>query len=223
MILRGSFTAAISGGVTPRALHRMLAEEPFLFRIPWDRTHIFWVDERCVPQSDPASNYGAAREDFLNRIPIPIEQIHPMPGNIPPEDGAMKYQKELMDCLDPPAGELPVLDLVLLGLGKDGHSASLFPGQESLDEKERLVLAVKSGNPNVNRLTMTLPVLNNARRIVFMVAGREKASVVRSVLEDRQADLPAQRIQPIHGKPTWLLDCEAASGRRRINPSTTDA
>jgi 6-phosphogluconolactonase len=189
----------------------MLGEEPFRSNLPWENTDIFWVDERCVPMNDPASNYGTARDDFLERVPIPEAQIHPMPGEGNPEKGALNYQQELLKIFKVRAGESPVFDQIFLGTGKDGHTASLFPGQKALDEMERLVISVKGGDPYVSRLTMTFPVLNHAKRIIFMVSGKNKADIVKTILEFPKAKLPAQRIQPLNGTLTWLLDSESAS------------
>ena len=208
---RGRFIVALSGGSTPRTMHRFLAEKSFCTVIPWDETNIFWVDERCVPFIDQASNYGAARQDLLDHVSIPPNHIHPMPVDMDPEDGAVEYQRAIIDFFQPKENEFPVFDLIFLGIGKDGHTASLFPGQKVLDEKERFIVAVKGGDPHVSRLTMTLPVLNSARKIVFLVAGKEKAKVVKAVLEKKRIHLPAYNIRPINGKLTWLLDREAAS------------
>lgn len=208
---KGFFAVAVSGGSTPRPMHRLLAEEPLRSDVPWDKTHIFWVDERCVSFEDPASNYGTARKDFLEKVPIPAGQIHPMPVEIPPEEGACNYQDKMSSFFQLENKEFPSFDLIFLGLGTDGHTASLFPGQRALEERERLVVAVKGGDPYVNRLTMTLPVLNRARQIVFLVSGKEKAETLRTVFEGNQARLPAQKIHALDGKLTWLLDKEAAS------------
>ncbi len=208
---KGQFFVAISGGTTPRLFHRMLVQEPYVSEIPWDKMHIFWVDERCVPENDAASNYGASKKDFLNRAPISKTQVYPMPGSLSPEDGARKYQKVLMEFFNLKYGQFPTFDLIFLGTGKDGHTASLFPGQKALDERERLVISVKGGDPYVSRLTMTFPVLNHAKRIIFMVSGKNKADIVKTILEFHKAKLPAQRIQPLNGTLTWLLDSESAS------------
>ncbi|MBE9569635.1 MAG: 6-phosphogluconolactonase [Proteobacteria bacterium] len=209
--LKGRFAVAISGGSTPRYMHGILAEEPYLSDIPWEKTHIFWVDERCVPDNDPASNFGLARKDFLDQVPIPQNQIYPMSVEAPPEERAGIYQSALIDFFHLQKGESPVFDLIFLGTGKDGHTASLFPGQKALDERERLVISVKGGDPYVSRLTMTFPVLNHAKRIIFMVSGKNKADIVKTILEFHKAKLPAQRIQPLNGILTWLLDSESAS------------
>ena len=207
---RGRFALAISGGSTPRRLHQLLAEEPHLSRLPWDKTHIFWVDERCLPMTHPDSNFGAAKKDLLDRVPMGPAQVHPMPGWGPPEQGAVTYEKELKAFFQRDEGRVPCLDLIFLGLGQDGHTASLFPGDASLKEEEKWVLRVTGGRPWVDRLTMTFPVLNLARRIVFLAAGKGKAQVLKTVLENPKAQLPAQKVQPCKGSLTWLVDHEAA-------------
>ena len=208
---RGHFAVAVSGGSTPRSMHNMLGEEPFYSDIPWDKTDIFWVDERCVPENDPASNFGLAKKDFLDKIPISQNQIHPMPIEASPEKGAGIYQGILSDFFHLQKRELPVFDLIFLGTGMDGHTASLFPGEKSLDESKRLVISVKGGDPYVSRLTMTFPVLNHARKIILMVSGKNKAGVVKTIIEFPKARLPVQKIQPVNGTLTWLLDSESAS------------
>jgi 6-phosphogluconolactonase len=205
------FTVAISGGSTPRGMHKLLAEEPFRSDIPWNRAHIFWVDERCVPVDDPASNFGLAKKDFLERIPIPLEQIHHMPGEFAPEEGVKKYQEVMERIFQIQKEDFPTFDLIFLGMGNDGHTASLFPGEWPDRAKGRWVMAVKGGNPNVYRLTLTFDVLNRAKRIYFLVSGKEKAPIVRTVLENKEARLPAQKIRPLQGELTWLLDKGAAS------------
>jgi 6-phosphogluconolactonase len=207
----GRFVVAISGGSTPRSIHRLFAEEPCCSEIPWGKTHIFWADDRCVPENSPASNYGRAKKDFLDRVSIPREQIHRMPGEASPKDGALKYQEELANFFYLKGEEFPVFDLIFLGIGEDGHTASLFPGQRALEERERFVVAVKGGDPNVSRLTMTYPVLNRGILIVFIVSGKKKASIVKAVLEEEQRQFPAQMIQPLNGTLVWLLDQGAAS------------
>ncbi len=208
---RGRFAAILSGGSTPRQMHRLLAEEPYFSKITWKKTHIFWADERCVPENDPQSNYGAAQEDFLNRVPIPEMQVHFMPGRSVPEKGARNYRKTLMDFFNIKDDAFPVFDLIFLGMGTDGHTASLFPGQSSLEEREKTIVAVKGGDPNVARLTMTLPVINHASQIVFLISGKEKAQLLKTIFEDKTMRLPAQKIRPIDGDLIWIADRAAAS------------
>jgi 6-phosphogluconolactonase len=207
----GRFIVALSGGSTPRLTHRILGQEPYVKEIPWEKTYLFWVDDRCVPEFSPANNYGTAKKDFLERVPIPLEQVHPMPVGAPPERGASMYQNELETFFRRHGDELPVFDLIFLGIGEDGHTASLFPGQRALEEKEKWVVAVKGGNPDLRRLTMTYTVLNRARQLIFLVSGKEKAAIVRAVFEPVEPPFPAQKIRPVHGTLVWLLDRDAAS------------
>jgi 6-phosphogluconolactonase len=202
---------ALSGGSSPRPMHRLLGEEPYLSEIPWHTTHIFWVDERCVSINDPASNYGAARADFLEGVPIPENQVHPMPADLYPEEGAVAYEKELVEFFQTGPSEIPVLDLICLGIGNDGHTASLFPGHRALDERKRLIITARGGEPAVDRLTMTLPLLNNARNIVFVVSGKEKAMILKAILDGSSPRFPAQMVSPVAGQLTYLLDKDAAS------------
>ncbi len=208
---RGNFFVALSGGSTPRRMHRLLIQESYRSEIPWGQMHVFWVDERCVRSNDPASNFGAAETDFIHQAPIPAGQVHPMPGEMAPELGALKYQEDLVSSFQLREGEFPVFDVIFLGVGADGHTASLFPRQNALNETEKMVVAVKGGDPDVSRLTMTLPVINNAMEIVFLVSGKEKAGVVKSIIESGDQGLPAHKVWPVNGVLTWLLDRDAAS------------
>lgn len=208
---RGRFAVAISGGATPRRMHKMLAGEPYILNIAWGKTHIFWVDERCVPSDSRKSNYGMAKKDLIDIVPIPETHVHFMACESSPQVSAKKYQAILSDFFSAGSARIPRFDLINLGMGADGHIASLFPGQKPLYEKEKLVVAVKGGNPNVDRISMTVPLLNQARHIVFLITGEDKAKTVQTVLEDRQIRLPAQKIRPLNGQLTWLLDRGAAS------------
>ena len=149
---KNRFAVAISGGSTPRAMHRLLAQEPFLSDIPWQNIHLFWVDERMVAFDHPDSNFGSAKKDFLNNIPIPPDQVHPMPAMSVPEEGVEKYQEEINSYFTGIATNDPIFDLIVLGIGKDGHTASLFPGQSSIEDPKRSVISVKGGQPNLSRL-----------------------------------------------------------------------
>lgn len=208
---RGIFSVALSGGSTPRGMHRLLIEDPWRARIPWSRTHIFWVDERCVPQENPASNYGAAKRDFVDELPVSHNQIHFISCETSPSVVAGIYQDRLRAFFALPDRSFPRFDLIFLGLGTDGHTASLFPGSSVLAEKEQLVVATRGGDPYEDRISMTLPLLNRARHVVFLVSGREKSEVLQSVLTEPTIQYPAQAIRPSDGKLTWLLDREAAS------------
>ncbi|MFN2244299.1 MAG: 6-phosphogluconolactonase [Anaerolineae bacterium] len=206
---RGRFSAALSGGSTPGGLYRLLAEEPYSVQVPWDAVHLFWGDERCVPPDDPGSNYHLAEEILLSRVPIPPENVHRVLGELEPASAARDYEQEIQDFFCGPHARF---DLILLGLGEDGHTASLFPGSPALAGTERLVAAataVYQDRP-AQRVTLTLPALNSARQVLFLVAGSAKAGIVQSVLEGADERLPARRVQPVAGGLTWLLDAQAA-------------
>lgn len=207
---KGLFAVAISGGSTPIAMHRLFAQEPYASRIPWHRTHLFWVDERQVPCDHVHSNFGAAKKDFIDSVPIPSGQVHPMPTTMSPDKGAMSYATELKNFFQNIHLNRPQFDLITLGLGEDGHIASLFPGHHATRSGE-WVLSVKGGNPYLYRTTLTYAVLNDARRILFLVSGKKKAKIVKTVFENRQTLLPASRITPTNGTVMWLLDKDAAS------------
>ncbi len=208
---RGHFAVALTGGTTPRPLHRMLGKEPYRSEIRWDKTDIFWVDERCVSEHNPASNYGTAKFDFLDKVPVPRRRIHPVPSRIPPEQAASSYEAELMDSFGIKRGEFPTFDLIFLGVGEDGHVASLFPGESSSDEGDRLVKAVTGGDPYLPRITMTYPVLDHARRILFLATGAKKAPILKAVFEDSQVLVPAKRAWMSNRKSAWIIDRDAGS------------
>jgi 6-phosphogluconolactonase len=208
---RGIFTVALSGGSTPRGLHRLLARDPWQTRIPWPKIHIFWVDERCVPIESPASNYGTAKRDFAGEWPVSKNQIHFIACESSAPAAAEKYQDRLMALFALPVKSIPRFDLIFLGMGTDGHTASLFPGQSTLAEKKKLVVATRGGNPDEDRISMTLPLLNRARHVVFLVSGIEKSKMLQSVLTASDIRYPAQAIKPSDGKLSWLLDRAAAS------------
>jgi 6-phosphogluconolactonase len=208
---RGRFTVALSGGDTPRPLHRLLAVSPYADPLPWSMTHVFWVDERCVPVDDDASNYGNAKKDLIEKVPIPAAQVHPMHTGLSPETGAVAYGRMLKRELSPDGQRKPLFDLMLLGLGANGHVASLFPEGEFRKDETCWVMAVRGGTPWVDRLTLTLPVINQAKTVLFMVSGKSKARVVKAVLEDRSPELPASHVDPVNGRLIWVLDQEAAA------------
>lgn len=208
---RGRFNVALSGGSTPRAMHSLLARQRHISDMPWQRTHIFWVDERCLPPDHPESNFGQAQIDFVTRVPLSSNQLHPMPVTLPPQQGSSAYKRELKSYFRPAPGRMPVFDLIFLGIGADGHTASLFPGAPADSVDRRWVIAVKGGNPDVFRLSLNFPVINAARRVVFQVTGEQKSSIVKEVLEGDSPDLPAARIDPRNGRLTWLIDRAAAS------------
>jgi 6-phosphogluconolactonase len=207
----GRFSVALSGGSTPKGLYSLLASSRYGDRVPWSRVHLFWGDERCVPPDHPESNYRMVREVLLSKIAIPAENVHRMAGEKEPDIAAAEYEAELKRFFRLSPGALPRFDLILLGLGEDGHTASLFPGSDALRETERLVTACYVSKLKSHRLTLTLPVLNAGAVIVFLVAGKNKASIVKEVLKAKAASLPAAKVQPIDGRLIWFVDREAGA------------
>ena len=207
---RGRFSVALAGGNTPRRTYELLAAPSLKDQAPWDRVHVFWGDERGVPLDDPRSNARLAKEAWLDRGPIPADQIHPMNGADDPAAAARQYEAQLREFF---AGQPPRLDLVLLGLGDDGHTASLFPGTKVLKERQRWAAAVYLGEPNLYRVTLTAPLINQAAVVAFLVAGGAKAGVLREVLHGPYdpGRLPAQLIRPQNGELLWLTDLAAAA------------
>lgn len=207
---RGRASVALSGGSTPARLFALLAEQPYRSQIPWEQVHFFWADERCVPPEAPSSNYRMAQEILLSQVPVPPDQVHRMQGELAPEIAARAYQRELQDFF---CGPRPRLDLVLLGLGEDGHTASLFPGSPLLAERERLVAPATAAYQDrpAERITLTLPAINTARQVLFLVAGSAKAAIVEAVLNGPVGRFPAQQVRPTAGSLIWLLDAAAAA------------
>jgi 6-phosphogluconolactonase len=216
IIRKGSFTVALSGGSTPERLFRMLANpaRPFFERVPWKSVHLFWGDERHVPPDHPYSNYLLTYELLLSKVPVPPENVHRVRAEDPDANQvAEDYGAEIKEFFHLVEDEWPRFDLVLLGLGVDGHTASLFPGTSVLREKKRLVSAEWIESHKSYRISMTPLVLNQAACVAFLVSGAEKAGIVREVIEGMsQPDkIPAQLIQPENGKLLWFLDRAAAN------------
>jgi 6-phosphogluconolactonase len=214
---RGRFTVALSGGRTPAGLYRLLAGERDLsFRdaIEWPAVEVFWGDERHVPPIDPDSNYRMAAETLLSRVPIRLAHIHRIAGERPDaEEAAREYETVLRASFKTGAGGVLRFDLLLLGMGPDGHTASLFPGSPALEERTRLVAAPWVAKLETSRITLTPPVLEEARAIIVLVSGGEKADALRQVLrgEDARETWPAQVLRAATGEVTWLVDETAAS------------
>lgn len=210
----GRFAVALSGGSTPRKLYTLLAQPPYLFAIDWRRVHIFFADERFVPHDHPDSTLRLARETLLNHVPIPPENIFPMPTEgVTPEAGAARYAETLVAFF---AAPLPRFDLILLGMGPDGHTASLFPGRPDLPGA---VAAIHdSPKPPPVRLTLTLEAINQAAEIQFLVTGADKAGTLRAIFKGGEpgASLPAARVEAATGKTAWLVDREAGSEVARL-------
>jgi 6-phosphogluconolactonase len=210
---RGSFSVALSGGSTPRILYELLAADPWRSQAPWESTHVFWGDERRVPASDPQSNYRMAREALLEHVPIPDDQIYRMDGEDLLGSAVRDYEDKLWRYFKFERQEWPHFDLFLLGLGADGHTASIFPGTRAVSDLSSMVLAFQVPQLAAERITLTLSVINHARHILFLVAGQEKAKALASVLEgeSRPSTYPAQAVRPVDGTLTWLVDQAAAS------------
>jgi 6-phosphogluconolactonase len=213
---KGFFTVALSGGSTPRGLYSLLASEDkasFRGQLAWDKIHFFWGDERHVPPEHPDSNYRMALESMLSRVPVPPENVHRIKAENPrARIAANEYEETLRTFFGLAREQLPRFDLILLGIGPDGHTASIFPGSDALQETNRLVLAPWVEKVHAYRITLTLPVLNNATCIIFLVSGKEKAEAVQAVL---QADplskrYPARLVCPTQGRLLWLVDRSAA-------------
>ncbi len=218
---RGRFRVALSGGSLMDILAPVLSAAPLQERIDWRAWHVFWTDERCVPPGSPDSNSGAARRLLLGRVGIPGGQIHAVEDRGSPDDSARAYEAVMRGILRVQPGAFPRFDLILLGLGEDGHTASLFPGHPALRESRRWVVpVVNAPKPPPVRVTMTLPVLNHARHVVFVAAGSGKAGVVAAVFRpgSRPPGLPAQMIRPVEGELHGFIDRAAAAGLRMHPP-----
>lgn len=206
----GPFRVALSGGNTPRALFAALADEaaPFRARVPWDRLQLFWSDERCVPPTDKESNFKTANDALLTRVPVRREQVHRIPAELPDHEEAARIYEE---TLKSEFGGSPIFDLIYLGMGPDGHTASLFPGTPAVSEKKRLVISNSIEEKKSSRVTFTLPLINAAKSVHFLVAGPDKADTARKVLNEApSAASPASLVSPAHGNAVWFLDESAA-------------
>ena len=211
----GRFTLVLSGGSTPKGLYERLAEAEFSKKLDWDSIHIFWGDERCVPPDHPESNYRMALKSLIDHVPIPPQNVHRIRGEMEPQEAATAYENKLRtfffpDHVEPPG--VPGFDLILLGMGVDGHTASLFPKAAALHEQKRWVVAHHVEKLRSWRVTLTPRVINAAHNILFLVSGRDKARCLKEVLQGpyRPDELPAQVIRPESGRLSWMVDAEAA-------------
>ncbi len=208
---RGIFTIALSGGTTPLPLFRLLSANDWADRIPWEKIVIYWGDEYCVHPDDPRSNYGLARDELISNLPI--TRYYRMKGEDNPVQAALDYENLIKQHFQLGEGEFPRFDCVLLGLGEDGHTASLYPGEYILDVKERIVVDQYVRSVKADKLTLTLPVLNNARCCLFMVTGKEKHhALTRTLNLLEKPELPAQMVRPPRGDLIWIVDEGAALG-----------
>ncbi|MGH7961790.1 MAG: 6-phosphogluconolactonase, partial [Candidatus Binatia bacterium] len=197
----------------PKGVHALLAGPEFRTQISWPQVHLFWGDERCVPPTHADSNYRMAEESLLRYVPIPAQNIHRIPAEQEPLQAADAYEQTLRTAFALPAGALPRFDLIFLGMGPDGHTASLFPGTVGLREDKRLVVAHSVEKLHTWRVTLTYPVLNHAAHVVFLVCGADKAATLKAVRHGafQPEQLPSQRIRPVDGTLHWLVDEAAAS------------
>jgi 6-phosphogluconolactonase len=220
VVKNGRFVIALSGGSTPRSLYVLLASERYMRLIEWSRVHLFWGDERCVPPDDPRSNYRMAREALLDAVPLPLGNIHRIRGEDDAEVTAAAYERELRAFFGNTGEDGPPrvgFDLVLLGMGGDGHTASLFPGMAAVTEQVRWTMAQHVESTSPWRITLTPVVINAAKHIYFIVSGTEKSERLRQVLEGpiQPEALPAQVIKPVDGQLIWLVDEGAARFLKR--------
>ncbi len=210
---RGRFTIALSGGSTPKSLYNLLATNART-ALPWEKTFFFWGDERHVPPTDPESNYRMAQEAMLSKVPVPTANVFRLAGENPDAASVAKdYEATLRKFFQLEPAQIPAFDLILLGMGPDGHTASLFPGTDGLKEKSRLVIANWVEKLKTYRLSFTLPVLNAAHYVAFLVSGTDKASALKNVLEENVSgeQYPAKLVNPSNGKLIWFIDRAAAS------------
>jgi 6-phosphogluconolactonase len=210
---RGMARIAISGGTTPKTMFALLAAEPFVAQVPWDKLDLYWVDERCVPPDNAESNYRMTREALLSKVPLPAERVHRMEGELEPEVAAARYESTIRNTFKLEGAETPTFDLVLLGMGGDGHTASLFPHTEALNDMSHIAIANHVPQKDTWRITLTWPVINQGREVAFLIEGAGKAQVLHDVfLGPYQPDtFPSQIIRPASGRLTLLLDAAAAS------------
>lgn len=204
----GRFSVLLAGGETPRHTYEMLALEPLRSQIPWPQVHFFWGDERCVPADDPSNNALMAHRAFIDTLQLNPAQLHPIRCDCLPDQVAENYEAELRRFF---GTQPPRFDLVFLGLGEDGHTASLLPGSEALQEKVRWTAVTRRSNEPFNRITVTAPLINQAALVVFLVTGRNKANVLQAILQGTDRNTyPAQLIKPLRGDVYWWIDGEAA-------------
>ncbi len=208
---RGRFTIALSGGSLLDILSPPLITNPLRSQIQWTSWEVFWADERCVPLLSPDSNFAAANRLLFKHVDIFWEQIHEIDDTLAPREAARAYQSSITEVLQPGTGQMPRFDLILLGMGQDGHTASLFPGHELLQEKQKWVAPVfDAPKPPPERITLTLPIINHSREIIFVATGAEKSFALRKVFQDHNQSLPAALVNPMLGHLTWFVDEEAA-------------
>ncbi len=206
---RGIFNVSLSGGTTPRETYERLAAEPYQSEIDWARVHVFWGDERAVPPDHADSDFGMAKHALLDHVVIPEANTHRMQGELDAKEAADRYETEIRNHFN--SAGIPSFDFILLGLGEDGHTASLFPETQALKIEDRLVAANHVPSLDTWRITYTYPLINAAHQVAFLVAGERKAKVVQEIIEEKNSEYPATHVSPNTGELHWLLDKAAAS------------
>jgi 6-phosphogluconolactonase len=217
----GNASLVLSGGSTPKAVYELLGAEPLRSHVAWGKVHVFWGDERCVPPTHPDSNFRMANKALLEKIDIPASNIHRIQAEQHPGAAAASYEEEMRTFFRLNASAASQFDVTLLGMGEDGHTASLFPNTTILSETKRLVADVFVPKFNAHRISMTFPALNTSRTILFLITGESKAEILRAVLEGEPNRFPAQRIQPTNGRLVWYVDNAAAANLKRKLPTKT--
>jgi 6-phosphogluconolactonase len=210
---RGRFTLVLAGGSTPKGLYALLADDPQMrATMPWSKTHFFWGDERCVPPDHADSNYRMAQEAMLAKAPVVAGNIHRIKAEVP--DAAEQYAQTIKRMFDLMPGQFPRFDLVLLGMGPDGHTASLFPHTTALEENQKTVVSNFVPKLSANRITLTAPTINHAAQVAFLIAGADKAPALKAVTQGaaNPGEYPAQLVRPVAGEMVWLVDQSAAAG-----------
>jgi len=210
---RGVARIAISGGSTPKAVFALLASESYVGQIPWAQIQLFWVDERCVGPDDPDSNYGMTKKAMLDSVPLPAANVHRMEGEMDPAEAASRYEAEIRNTFKLEGAETPTFDLILLGMGDDGHTASLFPHTEGLDELARIAIANHVPQKDTWRMTLTWPVITQGREVAFLIEGAAKAEILHTVMQGKYdpETYPSQLIRPASGRLTLMLDTASAA------------
>lgn len=207
-----SLTVALSGGHTPKSFFQVLAAPPYKDSLPWDKVVLFWGDERCVPPDNDESNFKMTNLALLSHVAIPGANIHRVLGENPPDGETVRYGEEIKKFVPSGGNGFPRFDWIFLGMGDDGHTASLFPGAASLEEREKICVVATHPQTSQKRVSVTLPVLNNGKRVSFLVAGNDKEPVLKEILQkgDRQLPYPASRVRPENGVLEWYIDKAAA-------------
>jgi len=206
------FNVALAGGNTPRSFYSVLGKQLHEWRA-WQNIHLFWGDERCVPPDDPQSNYLMARESLIDKIKIPPKNIHRIHGESKPASEVTRYQKEIMDTISLNDNGWPVFDWILLGLGNDGHTASIFPGKDPQKNNHNICTVAEHPLTQQKRISLTIPAINRAKKVIFLISGRSKAPIVQSIIHKDKESIrfPASQVEPLSGSLTWYLDKEAGN------------